>query len=191
MTGSDPHFSVRLSSGQLLCFTVQGEVGMSFNLISTNELEMNALFIRLSDHPNNTWLGALGITVGGRKLIFNSTANKVSIGNKMTFDPSNVQKITVDDRQLFLEMTEEEMKGNNKVEVDIRQLNLKFTVVFVKRKHVESQHLDMLWNSGVIDKENIHGLLGMCSYISDCLYTRSGFQCMYGCNVIIIVCCIF
>ena len=171
MTGSDPHFSVRLPSGQLLCFTVQGEVGMSFNLISTDELEMNARFIRLPDHPNNTWLGALGITVAGRKLIFNSTSGKVSIEHKMTFDPSAVQKITVNDRQLFLEMTKEVTRGNNKVEVDIRQLNLKFTVVFVTRKHMESQHLDMLWNSGGIDTETIHGLLGMI--LTGCLYDLS------------------
>ena len=161
MTGSDPHFSVRLPSGQLLCFTVQGEVGMSFNLISTDKLEMNARFIRLPHNPNNTWLGALGITVAGRKLIFNSTAGTVSIDNKMTFNPTAVQKITVKDHQLFLEMAKGKMKGNNKVEVDIRRLNLKFTVVFANRKSNASQHLDMLWSSGAIDTQRIHGLLGM------------------------------
>ena len=134
---------------------------MSFNLISTDELEMNARFIQLPDHPNNTWLGALSITVAGRKLIFNSTTCTVSIDDKVTFDPSAVQKITVNKHQLVLEMTKEETKGNNKVEVDIRQFNLQFTVVFVMR-HLESQHLDMLWNSGGIDAEDARGLLSKC-----------------------------
>ena len=33
--GDDPHFSIALPSGELFCYTVQGEHGFVFNLIPT------------------------------------------------------------------------------------------------------------------------------------------------------------
>ena len=153
MTGSDPHFSVRLPSGQLLCFTVQGELWNSFNLISTNELEMNAQFIYLPSRPRNTWLGAIGITVTGKQLVFNSTAGTIGIDNKMKLASASVKKIRVANNRFYLTMSKEEM-GTDRVEVEIQELDVHFSVVFV------GEHLDMIWNSGEMDKENIHGLLG-------------------------------
>ncbi len=43
--GDDPHFSIVLPSGRLLCYTVQGEHGFSFNLISNKKMTMNARFV--------------------------------------------------------------------------------------------------------------------------------------------------
>ena len=134
---------------------------MSFNLISTNKLEMNALFIRLPSRPKNTWLGAIGITVTGKQLVFNSTAGTINIDNKMELASSKVKKIRVANKRLYL-TTKEDLSDsfNNQVEVDIDDLGLRFTVVFVRNQHLENQHLDMLWNSGGMDTENVHGLLG-------------------------------
>ncbi len=43
--GDDPHYSILLPSGQLLCYSVQGEHNFTFNLISNSLLQMNALFV--------------------------------------------------------------------------------------------------------------------------------------------------
>ena len=154
-TGSDPHFSVRLSSGHMLCFSVKGEAGSNFNLISTEELEINAQFITLSNRPGKTWLGTIGVAFAKRELVFNSSSRNLQIDNKIALEVTRVEKVRITARKFYLTMTDNLL--NKEIEVDIEEpgVNVKFSVVFVKR-----EHLDLLWLSGTVDMESIHGLLG-------------------------------
>ena len=43
--GGDPHFSVLLRDGSLLCYSVQGESNSAFNLISSTDFLVNAKFV--------------------------------------------------------------------------------------------------------------------------------------------------
>ena len=43
--GGDPHFSIMLPTKQQLCYSIQGESGFTFNLISNELMQMNALFV--------------------------------------------------------------------------------------------------------------------------------------------------
>ena len=61
--GEDPHFSIVLQSGKLLCYTVQGKSGFVFNLISNKMLHMNAMFVPDSRREEVSWLGSMGIVV--------------------------------------------------------------------------------------------------------------------------------
>ena len=154
--GGDPHFSVRVSSGQLFCFNLRGEAGFSFNLISTYDLEMNTLFIELPNrrHPgSNNRMGAIGISVAGNELVFNGTSEIVCIANNLTLGPDRVYAITVDtNHQIRLSLTKK--RPNNKITVHIEQFSITLTIIFIH------QHLDMFWSSHKIDTHNIHGLLG-------------------------------
>ena len=154
-TGSDPHFSVRLSSGHMLCFSVKGEAGSNFNLISTEELEINAQFIALPNRHGKTWLGIIGVVFDDRKLIFNSTARNLQINDKIALEVSSVKKVLISAGRIHLTMAENSL--NKEIEVDIEEpgVNVKFTIVFIKR-----EHLDLLWMSGTVHLESIHGLLG-------------------------------
>lgn len=167
----DPHFNVHLPSGHLLCFDVKGESGKYFSLISTNEFEMNAQFVKLpsSRHPKNTWLGAIGVATTGRTIVFNSTNGAVSVDNKF-IDPSSIQTITIDGRRLFFEGMDEE-KSAHRVEVIVRDLEFRFTVIF-KTSKSDNPHLNMLWHNGMIHEDCIHGLLGELACTST---SSSGF----------------
>jgi len=55
--GGDPHFSIVPPDNHMLCYTVQGEPGLIFNLTSNVKLYMNALFG--SEERNGTFIGAL------------------------------------------------------------------------------------------------------------------------------------
>jgi len=56
--GDDPHFSILLLSGEHLYYTVQGELGFVFNLITNKKIQMNAMFVPDSHREEVTWLGS-------------------------------------------------------------------------------------------------------------------------------------
>ena len=152
--GSDPHFNLRLTSGQQICFTVKGESGSYFNLISTGALDINALFITLDKNPNKTWLGAIGVSVAnGRKIVFNSSSKSVIIDHTMKLPANKIQKVRLSAQRFYLTMTTD--TSNKHVLVEIQELGLRFSVVYIGR-----QHLDLLWLSGKVSSKSIHGLLG-------------------------------
>ena len=91
MIGDDPHFSVVLPDGTSLCYTVQGEQGFVFSLISNKMLHMNAMFVPDSRREEVTWLGSIGIVVhnNGFKtsnatyLRFEAKSKKIYIGDNV------------------------------------------------------------------------------------------------------------
>ena len=61
--GGDPHFLVNLPDNSNLCFSMQGEPGFAFNLVTSEFIVINAVFIdappRLKDW--STVIGEIGI----------------------------------------------------------------------------------------------------------------------------------
>ena len=61
--GGDPHFMVLLQDLHSLCYSVQGMAGFSFNLVSSRDFVMNAVFInaRKDMAKHATFLGEIGV----------------------------------------------------------------------------------------------------------------------------------
>ncbi len=101
--GDDPHYSILLPSGQLLCYTVQGEHNFTFNLISNNLLQMNALFVPDKVREEVTWIGGLGLVVkhsafkdsSVTKLRFDMERKMLYIGDKVKLSVKNVESISL------------------------------------------------------------------------------------------------
>lgn len=159
--GGDPHFSILLPTGQLICFSVQGEHGFTFNLITDNLMQVNALFVPDAIRGEVTWIGALGIIVKGAKykmlndtkLRFMAKEKKIYLSDRATLDAKGIEKIILADGKLTLVENE---KRNRQVEVDVvlEDVGLEFSVRFVK-----GTHLDMTWKK-VKKQPHSHGLIG-------------------------------
>lgn len=167
--GDDPHFSIVLPSGKLLCFTVQGERNFAFNLISTDHVHINSLFVADSVREEVTWMGALGIIVKGEEyhgsnktsLRFDAKTKTVSLGDKHTLNAQGVDTLKFKDGKLLITEKGTEEEGvdleHPTVCVNLEDVGLHFHVTFY------GEHLDIFWNSVTIDNEgnqHIHGLIG-------------------------------
>ena len=163
MVGDDPHFSIALPSGRMLCYTVQGEHGFTFNLISNKKVSMNALFFPDSRREEVTWLGSMGIIVkniGYRKsnitaLRFVSKKNKIYIGDKVVLEARNIEKLTFTGGKLTVsEAPPVEGFKYPSVYVDLHDVGLSFTIKFM------NEHLDLFWHSTGHRMDDSHGLIG-------------------------------
>ena len=161
--GDDPHFSIALPGGKLLCYTVQGEHGFTFNLISNEMVFMNALFVPDSRRDEVTWLGSMGIVVksGYRKsnstaLRFEALEKKIYINDKVVLLPKNVEKLTFSNGKLTISEAPP-MEGFKypKVYVDLQDVGLSFSIQFL------AEHLDLFWHSTGQQTSNSHGIIGM------------------------------
>lgn len=159
--GGDPHFSVLLPSGQLICYSIQGEHDFTFNLISNNQMQVNALFVPDKRREEVTWIGALGIVAKGSKykqmrdtkLRFVAKEQRIYVGDTASLDAKGVRKIHLSQGKLTL--SENEKGGMAEVDVVLKDVGLEFTVRFVK-----GNHLDMLWKKVANQSQNSHGLIG-------------------------------
>ena len=164
--GEDPHYSILLPTGQLLCFSVRGGKNLSYNLISNQLIVMNALFIPDSKREEITWIGSLGIVVKGMsyrqsnvtKLKFEALGKKVFVGNKVTLMAQRVGKLTFGGWRLLVAESggqENLLKKRHEVQVDLLDVGLSFSVRFVKN------HLDLTWKKVEKQPRDSHGLIGM------------------------------
>ena len=160
--GDDPHFSIALPGGKLLCYTVQGKHGFTFNLISSEMVFMNAMFAPDSRRDEVTWLGSMGIIVksGYRKsnstaLRFEALEKKIYINDKVVLEPRNVEKLTFSNGKLTISEAPP-MEGFKypKVYVDLQDVGLSFSIQFL------AEHLDLFWHSTGQQTENSHGIIG-------------------------------
>lgn len=137
--GGDPHFSVFLPSGKLLCFTVQGEHGLAFNLISSKQLHINAMFVRDSEREEVTWMGSLGIVIKGTantyyqgqnktSLKFDASTRQIQIGEKVTLDAMNIEKLEFHGGKLVISEATLQNKKQLSVDIDLLDLGLHFTL---------------------------------------------------------------
>ena len=177
MVGDDPHFSIALPSGRMLCYTVQGEHGFTFNLISNEKVSMNALFFPDSRREEVTWLGSMGIIVknsGYREsnitaLRFVSKKNKIYIGNKVILEARNIEKLTFTGGKLTVsEAPPVEGFKYPSVYVDLHDVGLSFTIKFM------NEHLDLFWHSTGHRMDDSHGLIGEQVFATLCLAAYCG-----------------
>ena len=106
--GGDPHYSIMLPSGQLLCFSVHGEKDFPFNLISNNLLQMNAFFIQDALREEITWIGSLGVVVqhahykksNTTKIRFQAKDQMIYINNGVSLHAKRVEKLTLSNETL-------------------------------------------------------------------------------------------
>ena len=166
--GDDPHFAIFLQSGKLLCYTVQGEHGFAFNLISNEKIHMNALFVPDSHREEVTWIGSLGIVVKNThfqgsnttRIRFESKVNEIHINDKVTLEAKNIDTITFYNGKLLIsEGPMAEGFRYPSVRVNLDDMGMSFTVNFT------GEHLDMMWNK-LQENEDSHGLIGMPPSIS-------------------------
>ena len=157
----DPHYSILLPTGQLLCFTVHGQSGFSFNLISNKQMHMNTLFVQDPKREEVTWIGSLGIVVPGMqykqskvtKLRFDASGKKIYVGDKVTLLAQNIEWLTFSRGKLSI--TEFASKPEHPVvHVDLQDVGLSLTVRFKKF------HLDIVWNKVNEQPKDSHGLIG-------------------------------
>ena len=163
--GGDPHFSIKLTSGDFLCFSVQGEHGFVFNLISSPQLQMNALFIPDALREEVTWFGSIGMVIrnnafknsNSTKLRFIADQEMVYIGDGVKLHARSVEKLTFSRGKLTIS----ERKGGKQkssrpeVQVKLEDLGIDFVVRFTKH------HLDMVWNNIAKQPTDSHGIIGM------------------------------
>ena len=162
--GGDPHYSLMLPTGQLLCFSVHGEKNFPFNLISNSLLQMNAFFIEDARREEITWIGSLGVVVqhatykksNATKMRFEAKEQTIYINNGVSLLAKRVEKLTLANGKLTI--TEGlRRRGDRKpeVEVDLVDVGLHFTVRFVKKRH-----LDMSWKKVDLQPADSHGIIG-------------------------------
>ena len=156
MMGSDPHFSVLLPCGHMLCFSVQGEDGRMFNLLSNDMVEINALFIPDPMGKSNTWIGSIGVYILGKSFTFDLSNEKIFIGEKLSLDAYSISSISMFDGHFLIRERKPTSHPRHNVDVDLQDVGLRFTVSFVK-KH----HLDLFWHvTEEIHREGTHGIIG-------------------------------
>jgi len=162
--GDDPHFSIVLPSGELLCYTVQGEHNFIFNLITNKKIHMNAMFVPDSRREEVTWLGSMGIVVQNSQykqsnatyLRFETKGKKIYIGYKVVLEAKNIEKLIFIKGKLTISETPpfEGFKYPSVV-VDLQDVGFNFTIKFM------GEHLDLFWHNTGIHTEDSHGLIGM------------------------------
>ncbi len=161
----DPHYSVLLPTGQLLCYSVHGEKDFTFNLISNDLLQMNARFIGDPIREEITWIGSLGLVVKQTpnpysksnitKLRFEAGEKKVYIGDKASLVAQRVERLTFHNGKLTIsENPSLKKRKRHNVLIDLKDIGLSFSVMFVK------DHLDLSWKR--VDKQSrtSHGMIG-------------------------------
>ena len=166
--GGDPHYSIMLPSGQLLCFSVHGEKNFPFNLISNNLLQINAFFIEDALRDEITWIGSLGVVVqhthykksNTTKIRFEAKDQTIYINNGVSLHARKVEKLTLANGKLTISEAMRR-RGDKKPEVEVNLVDagLAFSVRFVKKRH-----LDMTWKKVDLQPANSHGLIGKFSY---------------------------
>lgn len=167
--GDDPHFSIVLPSGKLLCYTVQGEKGFAFNLISNKKMTMNARFVPDSRREEVTWIGSMGIIVrdstykqtNATSLRFQALENKIYIGDKVELDAENIERLTFHNGKLSINEAPPSTGTfrNPFIYVDLQDAEISFTVKFM------NEHLDIFWHQTGEKVQDSHGLIGRHSYL--------------------------
>jgi hypothetical protein len=159
--GSDPHFAIRLSGGALLCYSFQGLVNTTFNLVSSNHLQMNALFVPDETDYENTWLGSIGITVrhDGKKMTtlqFTGANQLAKIGERVQLDARTIKKLIFRSGELsLLEFPLEHSPRHPRIHVTFEDSGIDFIVSFTK-----NNHLDLYWHNIGVPSKHSSGVVG-------------------------------
>ncbi|XP_064401973.1 uncharacterized protein LOC135347821 isoform X2 [Halichondria panicea] len=159
--GDDPHYSILLPNGQLLCYSVQGEHNFTFNLISNSILQMNALFVPDKVREEVTWIGGLGLVVKHSaykdstvtRMRFALEGKMLYIGDKVKLSVKNVERISLSGGKLTVSEADSDVQVPE-VKVELKDVGLSFFVRYM------SNHLDMIWDSVATQPKDSHGMIG-------------------------------
>ena len=158
--GSDPHFAIRLTGGQLLCYTFQGAYNTTFNLVRNKHIQMNALFLPDDTNWDNTWLGAIGMTIlyNGKNstLEFIASSQLIIAGGNIPLPANSIKKLSYRNGRLTIQ----EVPSNHtakypRVQVQLIDYDINFTVGFAK-----NNHLDLYWHSTGTPYKDSKGVVG-------------------------------
>lgn len=152
-----------LVQGENLCYSIQGIPGLPFNLLSSKQLFINALFINsVNDPTQTTWIGKLAIilqhTNTSQVITFDSVSQSIMIEGKGKFKPQFIQHITINHTDSIVVKTTRGLikeMGNPTVKVFLTDPVATFHVIFHK------SHLDIDWIVQSYEMDNSYGLLGM------------------------------
>ena len=153
-----------MADGKTLCYTVQGEHGFAFNLISNKKVYMNAMFVPDAHREEVTWLGTMGIVINNNgyknsnitRLRFEAIKNKIHIDKQIVLEARNIEKITFKNGKLTIsEAPPTESYKQPFVRVDLKDVDLSFSIKFM------TEHLDLYWHSTGQKIADSHGLIGM------------------------------
>ena len=157
----DPHFIVPLQSGKMLCYSIQGYSGLSFNLIYSESVTINAQFIdSINDTTEATWIGKLAVILQNipkiRTVIFDSINKDVILFGYGKFKAAAIKSITFHQsgRVKYIQSIQKRA-GNPKIHVHFIEEHASFAVEFHKN------HLDVNWNLQYDKLYGLHGLVGM------------------------------
>ena len=159
----------------MLCFSVHGEPGFTFNLISNKWLQMNARFVQDPIREEITWIGSLGIVVfhssykddNTTKIRFEAKEKKIYIGSDVSLQVQKIEKLKFENGRLSIsEAMRAKSENRPEVEVELVDAAFSFTVRFVK-----STHVDIFWNKVGKQDSKSHGIIGMLIviFIKDCV----------------------
>ena len=171
-TGGDPHFSIALHDGKMLCYSVQGRPDSVFNLISCDNFLINAQFIPDSKRKGVTWMGAVGVVLkralkfeGSRvtHFLFDAQSYTFHIGNKISVAANTIQELISVNGTLSVVRRHGPVSPSSQpvMRISLKEEGLEFTIKF------EGQHLDLFWHRAVKSK-NSHGLIGKAVNTETC-----------------------
>ncbi len=160
--GGDPHFSIILPNGKLLCFSVQGEHNFTFNLISNKVIHVNARFDQDARRSEVTWIGSLGVVVktekNKTKMRFESSTKTIHIDNKVTLSAGKIDRLVVNKGKLSISEATNDAEGDGLgVRVEVLDAGISFSVKFMKN------HIDMVWHKTGSKLTKSHGIIGKIS----------------------------
>ena len=164
--GGDPHFSIALHDGRMLCYSVQGRPDSVFNLISSDHFLINAKFVPDSKRKGVTWMGAVGVVLkrslkykGSRvtHFLFDAQNHTVHIGSKISLAANTIEELSSDNGTLSVvgRHGSASFSSHPAMRIHLKEEGLDFTIKF------EGQHLDMYWHRS-LKSRNSHGLIGKC-----------------------------
>ena len=164
--GDDPHFAVLLPSKDQLCFTVQGEQGFIFNLVTSSQLTINALFVQDSIREEITWMGTISVILnhdsykGATRttLRFDANSHLVYINEREKFDARQISVISLANGSLEADARYYQVYQNSSdyPTITINVNGLHFSVQYV------NSHLNLIYQNipATIDECDYSGLLG-------------------------------
>ena len=164
-SGGDPHFAVLLADGQNMCFSLQGEQGFIFNLVHSNTLTINALFVKDTVRDEVTWLGSLAVIINNLSyqtfnqsvLVFDISDRSVSINGENKLKAGDIEAIRIQKNKLNI-VSKSSQSSHSSVLVVMKDIGLVFSVEYM------DSHLDLLFrnvpSTNKADTCHSHGLLG-------------------------------
>ena len=166
---NDPHFAVPLSTGQQLCYSMQGLAGFIFNLISHSNVNLNAYFITSQEESNlkeyATFLEDIGIMVQPdhcmgecqskhiTKITISASDRSVFLDGSRTVISDRPIHVTVDNSTTTIQLGEVTKGDIPSLTVSIKKPKLSFRINFV---------IDLMVMDDSSISSDYHGIMGEC-----------------------------